>query len=139
VHVRRALLLFAIVLMLAALVTSVSRPQRERESTGPPTTSAPEAAPGPGGTSEELRVPGPRGRRTARLTGGAAATLVVRVEEDGEVALPELGLTEPATPLAPARFELIGDQAGDYEIRFTPAEGGESRAIGRLVVGQEPL
>ena len=141
-HLRRALLLFAIVLMLAALATSVSRPQRDREPDSPPPTSAqgpPEAAPGPDATVQELRVPGAKGARTVRLTGGSAATLVVSVEADGQVTLPDLGLTEPATPLAPARFELIGDIAGTFEIRFTPADGGESRHVGRLIVDEEPL
>jgi hypothetical protein len=140
VHVRRALLLFAIVLMLAALATSVSRPQRERadapasptvtEGPGEPTTE-----PGPAAT--ELRVPGGGGRRRARLEVGQAATLVVAVEEDGEVGLPALGLTQPATPLAPARFELLGEMAGDYAIDFTPAAGGESRRVGRLLVAPD--
>jgi len=135
--VRRALLLFAIVLMLAALATSVSRPQRERQSdpASPTVTEGPgEPTATPGPTPAEIRVPAPGGGRVARLASGEAATLVVGVREDGEVALPGLGLTQPATALAPARFDLLGDMAGDYEIRFTPAAGEESRVVGRLVV-----
>jgi hypothetical protein len=118
----------------------VSRPQREREDApaSPTVTEGPaEPAPEQGSSPRELRVPGPKGRRTARLAGGEAATLVVDVERDGEVRVPELGLTAPATPLAPARFELLGDEPGEHEIEFTPALGGESRVVGKLVV--EPL
>ncbi|MDT7784838.1 MAG: hypothetical protein QOF58_3257, partial [Pseudonocardiales bacterium] len=45
-HIRRALLLFAVVLGMAALAASVSRPPDERTRTTP-TTPAPEAGPGP--------------------------------------------------------------------------------------------
>lgn len=135
-HLRRALLLFAIVLGLAALATSVTRAPRDgdRDEPTPPSTSTEEtASPGPG-TAAELRLPGPRGGRSVALESGRAVTLLVSVREPGEVELPDLGLTTSAEPLTPARFELLGPEPGSYAVRFTPAEEGESRALGRLVV-----
>jgi hypothetical protein len=139
VHVRRALLLFAIVLGLAALATSVSRPptrdsdERER----PRATPAPLAAPqeSPDAPSEtELRLPPPRGRRTVPLGLGEAVTLHVAVPEAGEVELEGLGLTAVAEPLTPARFDLLIEQPGVYVARFTAAGADTSRDLGRLVV-----
>jgi hypothetical protein len=139
VHLRRALLLFAIVLGLAALATSVSRPPRKDSENGRSAAPrAPEATPAaPSSHPAELRLPGPRGRRSVSLAAGNAGTLVVSVGEPGEVELPGLGLSAPAEPLTPARFELIGDAPGSYRVRFTPAENGEPRTMGRLVVGDE--
>jgi hypothetical protein len=139
VHVRRALLLFAIVLALAALATSVTRPERDRDSDTPrepgSAQAREEAAAGPGAPApSELRLPR-RGRPGAvRLTAGRATTLVVPVQRDGQVEVPGLGLSEPATPLAPARFELLVESVGTYQITFTPADDEELRVLGRLEV-----
>jgi hypothetical protein len=137
VHVRRALLLFAIVLGLAALVTSISRPASEpaREPRPAPATSAPEASPQPESAhAGELHLPGPRGRRSVALRAGEAATLVVAVPEAGQVELFTLGLSSPAEPLTPARFDLLLRQPASYDVTFTPAESGTTRDIGRLLV-----
>lgn len=137
-HLRRALLLFAIVLGLAALATSVSRPPREtarqQRSVPPP---APEASPAsPPASAGELRLPARRGG-AVELGTGESATLLVSVTEPGQVDLPELGLSSPAEPLTPARFELLGDEPGSYRVRFSPAEDGEPRTLGRLVIGAD--
>jgi hypothetical protein len=139
VHLRRALLLFAIVLGLAALATSVSRPSRddsaERRSE-PPVTSEASPLTEPPGLAEpaELRLRGRRGKARARLESGQAGTFVVPVQEPGEVEVPDLGLTAAGTPLTPARFELLVDRPGSYLVYFTPAGADEARTLGRLVV-----
>jgi hypothetical protein len=137
VHLRRALLLFAIVLGLAALATSVSGPSREDDAerrSEPPQVS--EASPGPGAPGHtELRLEGRRGKRRAALEEGQAATLVVPVTEPGQVELPELGLTSSGAPLTPASFELIGDERGSYAVTFRPADSDEPRTLGKLIVG----
>jgi hypothetical protein len=136
VHLRRALLLFAIVLGLAALATSVTRPAREEPAKGgPETPETSEASPiAEPPEPAELRLQGPRGRARALLETGQAGTLVVPVPEPGEVGVPDLGLTSAGTPLTPARFELIGDQPGSYTVYFTPAGTGEAHTLGRLTV-----
>jgi hypothetical protein len=134
VHVRRALLLFAIVLGMAALAASVSRPPQERKTEQrrepAPTTAAPTpASQAPKPLSFDAGEPESR-----RLPTGRAASLEVAVDEPGSVDIPMLGLTAPAEPLTPARFEVLPASPGRYEIRFTPAASGESRAAGELVV-----
>jgi hypothetical protein len=149
VHVRRALLLFAIVLGLAALAASLSRsgdeePLRPQQQD---TTSTPEAEPQttpraePGqGTTEvadsttstvELNA---ADDKSGRIEAGRSATVEVAVVQPGQVTIPDLGLTAAADPLTPARFDVFVSSPGRYAIEFTPSEGDETRSAGTLVV-----
>ena len=137
-HIRRALLLFAIVLGMAALVASFSRPAEERTRTetseepgpgsatatpGPPTDTPPRPVSFDAGSTEQRRLPV-----------GRAATLEVSVEEPGSVEIPGLGLSASTDEHTPARFEVFPTRSGRYAILFTPADGDESRPAGTLVV-----
>ena len=137
-HIRRALLLFAIVLGMAALVASFSRPAEERTRTetseepgpgsatatpGPPTDTPPRPVSFDAGSTEQRRLPV-----------GRAATLEVSVEEPGSVEIPGLGLSTSTDEHTPARFEVFPTRSGRYAILFTPADGDESRPAGTLVV-----
>jgi hypothetical protein len=139
VHLRRAFLLFAIVLGMAALAASLSRPAEERKSDsakqepsdpGPPSAS-PQAAPElPSALSFDAAE-----NESERMRAGEAATLEVAVEEPGTVEIPDMGLSAVAEPLTPARFDVLGTRPGRYELLFTPAGGDrESEPAGRLVV-----
>jgi hypothetical protein len=137
VHLRRALLLFAIVLGLAAFAASISRPgkdSRESEQTTAPPQGEPTVAPGP---AEErpvtLRFNAER-EQVRRLEVGQAATLQVSVDEPGQVEIPLLGQADAAEPVTPARFEIFASEPGRYPIGFTPASGEESRPAGILDV-----
>jgi hypothetical protein len=138
VHIRRALLLFAVVLGMAALAASVSRPPQERARTTP-ATPAPE--PGPT-TAEPAPADSPARPVTfdaalherRRVAARRAATLEVLVDEPGSVELPDLGVSASADEHTPARFELFPTRAGHYAIRFTPAAGDERRPAGTLIV-----
>lgn len=137
VHIRRALLLFAIVLGMAALVASLSRPAAERS------TTAPREEPGPG-TATATPAPADNPPRPVsfdaaseerrRVPESRAATLEISVDEPGNVELPGLGLTASTDEHTPARFEVFPTRPGRYEILFTPAHGDESRPAGTLVV-----
>lgn len=137
-HLRRALLLFAIVLALAALAASISRPGGDsddsKHTAAPPTLGEPTVAPGP---AEErpvtLRFNAERDQ-VRRLEVGQAATLQVSVDEPGQVEIPGLGQAAAAEPVTPARFEIFASDAGRYRIGFTAASGGKSRPAGVLDV-----
>jgi hypothetical protein len=139
VHLRRALLLFAIVLGLAAFAASVSGPgsdsgDSEQAATPPPTQGAPTVSPGPAGRSPvTLRFNAER-EQVRRLEVGRAATIQVSVNEPGQVEIPLLGLTSTAEPVTPARFEIFASVAGRFPIGFTPAGGQESVPAGILDV-----
>ena len=136
-HIRRALLLFAIVLGMAALVASLSRPPEERTSTQPREQPPPETATaGPASVDNPPRpVSFDAGSdETHRLPAGRAATLEVAVDEPGSVEIPGLGLSASTDEHTPARFEVFPTRVGDYKLLFTPADGDESRPAGTLVV-----
>ena len=141
VHVRRALLLFAIVLGVAALAASLSRPQDERQATAPAAgagSPSPTLSPGSAGTSTPVTASmSAEANERQALDAGRPATLEVSVEQPGEIAIPLLGLSAAAEPLTPARFELLPSETGRYPVEFTPAAGDESRSAGTLVV-REP-
>jgi hypothetical protein len=142
VHIRRALLLFAIVIGLAAMTASLSRSGDENTSDRPPPKASAPAEPQ---TTPSVGVP-PAAEpvntisfdatqdETLRLEAGQAATLEVSVDQPGQVEIPLLGLTTTGLPLTPARFEVLIAEEGRFPIEFTPAEGDEQRTVGTLVV-----
>ncbi len=134
-HLRRALLLFAIVLGLAALATSLSRPGREsaqkKRSEAPLSPQAVPQVELDGNT--ELRLPAPGAKRSLVLRTGEAVTVQVPVPEPVVVELLGLGLSSPAEPLTPARFDLLIDDPGVHRVRLTPAGADPPRFLGRIV------
>lgn len=138
-HLRRALLLFAIVLGLAALAAAVSRPANVDDEPTPTTpraetSRAPTLADGTAGSPPELIAFDAGTPRARGLEAGRPATVVVEVESAGMVTIPGLGVSAAAEPTTPARFDLLADKAGRYPIEFEPADGHESRRAGTLVV-----
>ena len=145
-HLRRALLLFAIVLGMAALVASLSRPVEDRrdQSTTPTETDPETTDPGPA-----TAVPGPAGGtselpktvsfdaaddQARRLQAGEAATVEVAVSEAGSVEIPDMGLSAPADRFTPARFDVLASRPGRYPLLFTPAGEESAEPAGSLVV-----
>jgi len=138
VHLRRALLLFAIVLGMAALVASLSRPVEQRRSDRTATDrtepTAPTVEPGP-----VTDVPPPLAfdagdHDTRRMRAGQAATLEVSVPDAGTVAIPDMGLSAAADTVTPARFDVYASKPGRYPLTFTPAGGDADESAGTLVV-----
>ena len=72
--------------------------------------------------------------QTRHLAAGQPATVVVEVEEPGQVEIPLLGVDSPAEPLTPARFEVLTSEVRRYPITFTPASGDETAPAGTLAV-----
>lgn len=139
-HLRRALLLFAIVLGLAALAASISRAPRESTRKSPPPAglpraSAPQAAPGRGRLrTVTVRFDARRSARRRTIAVGESASVVVEVPQSGQVLLEGLGLSAPAEPLTPARFDVFADRPGEHDVVFWPVGTGERRRVGVLVV-----
>jgi hypothetical protein len=140
VHLRRAMLLFAIVLGVAALVASLSPPLEERRAdTTPsePPSTAPTATARPGPEPSRALEFDAAENESLRVRTGEAATVLVAVEEPGSVDIPDLGLTGPANPHTPARFDILAPSPGRYDLLFSPAGGSGSEEAGKLVVTSE--
>ena len=149
-HLRRALLLFAIVLGLAAVAASVSRSGRDSTTSEPfrtvtPTTTeqqqTPDVAPAPGPEPG----PAPVVRRffasqpgAQKIEAGQAATVYVEVDEPGQVEIADLGLSAATEPLTPARFDVLTNETGRHPITFLPAaDEAATVRVGTLVVVPE--
>ncbi len=144
-ELRRALLLFAIVLGLAALVSWLGRPP-VRETAEEGATAQPGATPTPTVTARRAKPPAPpvrfvvgRPPRTETVKAGSATTVTVVVEEPGEVSLDGLGLTAVAERLAPARFDVLSTRPGRHPVRFRALPDSESRLLGVLQIVPAPL
>jgi len=142
VHLRRALLLFAIVLGLSAIAASLSRsPDESGERAQPPaagagTDTATTPSVSSGSASEgpvELVFDASRDQ-VRRVEAGQPATLLVEVDEPGLAEIPDLGLSTNGDVLTPARFEVRVSDPGRYELSFTPVEDDTASPAGTLVV-----
>jgi hypothetical protein len=134
-HVRRALLLFAILLALAAVVASVSNSRSEKADSG---QAEPLAV--PGDSAEGLSANGEgtvdfsaSRPRDHRVESGRATTVRVHVETAGQVQLRGLGESAAADEVTPARFDLLPSRPGRYPVEFTPAAGDRPESAGTLV------
>jgi hypothetical protein len=135
VHLRRALLLFAIVLGLAAVVASVSRPDRASRTGGSEREPAPGPRPSvPARSSEPVRLSAEQRKAIRRLAVGRPAVVSVSSPRSGLVSIPALGLTRAAEPGTPARFDVFETRPGRFPVVFSPAGGEGQRRIGTLVL-----
>ena len=80
-----------------------------------------------------MRIDGRGAPRQETLEIDRAATVVVAVDEPGQVELQGLGLTDSAEPRDPAVFETLPTRRGRFEVLFTPSGGVRPRALGVLV------
>jgi hypothetical protein len=142
VHIRRALLLFAIVLGLAAIAASVSRsPEESGDGESPPATpsesrepTSPSVSSGDAASGVRELVFEAERDQTRRVDAGQPATVLVEVDEPGLVEIADLGLSSPAEPLTPARFEILSSTPDRIDITFTAAEDDLPGPAGTLVV-----
>ena len=130
---RRALLLFAMVLGFAALAATISQAPR-RESPSRTAASAP-LPPAPVSGPDQVRLSARGKPRTLRLRADASNTLVVSVPEPGQVELGGLDLISAAEPSTPATFPLSLDP-GRYRVLFAPAGSGDVRVVGTIDVSR---
>jgi hypothetical protein len=134
VHLRRAILLFALVLGLTALAAGVS-PSRDAQTTAVPTGPSPAPA-GAGARPREVTFDASRaaGRPAVRRASvGDHLLVAVSSREGGLVTIPRLGRTATVTPITPARFDLLAPAAGRYDVLLAASGADEARRVGTLV------
>lgn len=133
-ELRRALLLFAIVLGVAAVVASLSTPgdRRETEQSAPtaPTTRPATSA----GRPVKVVFDAAAAPAVRRVSAGRAATVVVRSTEPGTIDLEGLGLTAAVEPASPALFEVLANRPARHDVRLTAAGERDSRVVGVLAI-----
>jgi hypothetical protein len=143
VDLRRALLLFAIVLGLAAIASSIARPPERDEKPVPAhDRAAPQATDVSADvtpvSAETVEISAGAHPRDVRLAQGRETTLHVSVKRRGQVEIPRLGLIDDAEPLTPARFDLLVSAPGRYPVLQRPTAASERPVrLATLVVRRE--
>jgi hypothetical protein len=134
---RRLLVLFAVLLGLTALVTSLApRPTITRPGLAQPTTTpAPTETPAPKTASSrriEKTISADPGKGRARINARVGDVLALTVKGDvlDGVEIEDAGKLEPIEPGSPARFELLLDRRGELRVDLVDAE----RLIGLVEV-----
>ena len=130
-HLRRALLLFALVLGLTALATAVA-PTPKSQDNGT-VEAPPPRSPLPSPTVVTFEAPAKHGQVPHRNV-SASANVIVRVEsaEGGQASIPGLAQLGTVAVGSPAEFNLLDVNPGTYDVMFQPALGTPAR-VGRLV------
>ena len=138
-QLRRVVLLFAVGLLLAVLVSSSlqSRPPVPGEAARPP--APPAAGSGPEQIDIDVREPPKRDSSTRdapsaeSVEQGAHVIVTVSARAPGQIELEALGRTAPVDPGTPAVFDLLLDRPGTYPVTYAPV-GDEARPVAELVV-----
>ena len=129
VHFRRTILLFALVLGIAALVAAVS-PTRVAKG---PALAPPAQGTRPEPSTRELAFGAGDPRRVRRAREGEHVVISVASEAGGVATIPRLGLTGTAGPAAPARFDLLAPSPGRYDVMIATSGTDEPKLVGTLI------
>jgi hypothetical protein len=132
---RRLLLLFAVLLGLTALVTSLAPRPTVRPGGGGVAKPEPTASSTPSTQSSERierTISADAGRPRARLRARAGDVLALTVRGDvlDGVGIAALGKLEPIEPDSPARFDLLLDTPGKFRVTLLDAR----RTVGLIEV-----
>jgi hypothetical protein len=137
---RRLLILMLVLLAVSTVAAAlVPPPGDDGGTTETKRTKAAEA-----GRHRKKTPPGRLVERTIRVAPHGIARVPVRLDDQlaltvrsgvaDQVSIPAFGLIEDLTPEAPARFDLLAQQAGVFEVRLVDAR----RTVGRIAVGHPP-
>ena len=134
----RRLLILMLVLLVVSTVAAALVPQRERSDETDTRTTTTATEPKPRG--EERAAQGrlvrrtvdvsPHGAEPVPLRLGDELALVVRAGVADQIEIPAFGRIEDIGPDDPARFDLLPDRTGTFEVRML----GARRAIARIRV-----
>jgi len=132
---RRLLILMLVLLAVSTLAAALVPPQDDE---APPTSTSTAGKAGSGKgkakppgrlVSRTIRV-APNGFDRIPLVLGDQLALTVRSGVADQVSIPAFGVLEDITPVAPARFNLLPERTGVFEVRLVEAR----RVIGRIRV-----
>ena len=138
---RRLLVLFAVLLGLTALVTSLApRPTITRPGLAQPTaTPVPTETPAPATASSRriektISADAGHGRACIRARVGDVLALTVKGDVLDGVEIEDAGKLEPIEPGSPARFEFLAESPGEHDIVLLDAD----RRVGILDIRAAP-
>jgi hypothetical protein len=129
---RRLLIVMVILLVTSTVAAALVPPPPEPDSTTTTTTS-PRTSPVPtGGKLVKMSLDaGARRAESVEVPLGDQLALTVRSSRAGQVAVRGLGLVEDVLPLAPARFDILANRTGRFDVVLLRPE---RRRLGTIVV-----
>ena len=129
------MLLFALLGIVAvSLGASLAAPPTEQQESPPPPTAPQVGDPSSDPVEISFEAVGRDNDLPKRsIEAGSRVALEVDAAEPGEVSIEGLGRIAAVEPDTPARFDLLLDREGDYEVTFTPVEG-DAESVGTLSV-----
>src|SRR4051812_19487588 len=132
-HLRRAILLMGLILLVTAIVGALVPAPRDRSPVEAPRPQPDGAGAAPVRTIS-LRYPPAQEAPRLRVDADSHLLLQVTTTEPGQATVGPLALVAPAEPHTPARFDVLAPQPGNYPVAFQPAAGGPARTVGTLTV-----
>ena len=114
---RRLLVVMVILLVTSTVAAALVPPPPEPDSTTTTTTS-PRTSPVPtGGELVRATIDADAERpKTVEVPLGDQLALTVRSKRAGQIAVRGLGLVEDVLPLAPARFDILANRTGRFDV-----------------------
>jgi hypothetical protein len=136
VHLRRAILLFALVLGLTALAAAVSPSRDSSDGDGGAVVAPAPAVSASEALARQIVLDARRSLRRApkllRARTNEHVVVSVIAPRGGLATIPDLGRTATVSA-APARFDLLAPGPGRYDVMFEAANSDEPRRVGTLV------
>ncbi len=128
---RRLVIVMLLLLGVSTLAAALAPPRSQR--TGPASTTSTQTDPAtPTGGELVRETIDAQANRPQRFRIGVGDQLSLEVYSTRvvQVEIPRLGLTDNAAPLSPARFDLLAEREGSFEVRLQASR----RAIGVIEV-----
>jgi hypothetical protein len=132
-HLRRAILLMGLILLVTAIVGALVPAPHDRTPAEAP-LPAPEGAGAARVRTISLRYPPAQQAPRLRVDAGSHVLLEVTTNRPGQATVGPLDLVAPAEPHTPAHFDVLATRPGSYPVAFQPAAGGSVRTVGTLTV-----
>jgi len=136
----RRLVVVMLVLLAVSTLAAALLPQPENDETPPPTTRREGQPPPRQGTAQAEEgmllsarmLLGRREPKTVRVQPGDRLQLAVAAPFGDDVEIAALGLTQPVTEFAPARFDVLAGELGTFPVRAVDS----GLLAGRLLVSR---
>jgi len=115
---RRLVIVMLMLLGVSTLAAALAPPRSERTASTSTTTSTTQATPAGGELVRGTIDAQAKRQQRIRIGLGDQLSLEVRSTRVVQVEIARLGLTDSAAPLSPARFDLLAERQGSFEVRL---------------------
>ena len=135
---RRLILAMLVLLVLSSAVAALVPVERETASQLPDETMTEQTTGSSGELTEVTVDAGAKQAQRVAMGLGDQLVLMVRSTKAGQVEIAGLGLIDAVDRFAPARFDILPSETGDYPVRLLPLRPGDDpgRVVARVVVGE---